>query len=99
MTNYSFHPDAEQELQDAVGYYNECQDDLGTAFAKEVYASIQHILQYPQAWPQLSPRTRRCLVHRFPYGIIYQITDQEIYIIAVMQLNRKPKYWENRNKE
>ena len=97
--NYSFHPEAEEELLDAVNYYNECQDDLGMAFAKEVYASIQNILQYPEAWPQISPRTRRCLAHRFPYGIVYQITDQEIYIIAVMQLNKKPKYWENRNKE
>jgi hypothetical protein len=96
VTNYSFHPDAGQELQDAVSYYNECQDDLGTAFAKEVYSSIQNILQYPEAWPSISPNTRRCLVHRFPYGVIYQITDQEIYIIAIMQLNRKPKYWEDR---
>ena len=99
MIEFSFHPDAEKELLDAVSYYNECQDDLGIEFAREVYTSIQIIRQYPKAWPQLSPRTRRCLISRFPYGIIYQIKDNEIYIISVMQLNRKPKYWEDRTKK
>lgn len=93
---YSFHPAAEEELNEAIDYYNECQDDLGLAFAKEVSKSIKNILSYPQAWPSLSKNTRRCLIKRFPYGIIYQISCDEIYIIAIMQLNRKPTYWEGR---
>jgi len=45
----------------------------------------------------LSKHTRRCLVHRFPYGVIYQVTGEVILIIAVMQLNRKPGYWRGRS--
>jgi len=37
---------------------------------------------------------RRCLVHRFPYGIIYAIENDTIYIAAVMHLRREPGYWE-----
>ena len=58
--NYSFHPLAEKELNDATDYYNECQDRLGIEFTKEVYKAIQIILQFPQAWSQLSKNTRRC---------------------------------------
>ncbi len=94
---YFFHPSAEEELNEAINYYNECQDGLGLAFAKEVNRSIQNILSYPQAWPFLSQNTRRCLANRFPYGVIYQISHDKIYIIAIMQLNRKPTYWENRS--
>lgn len=97
--NYSFHPDAENELNKAIDYYNECQDGLGSDFAKEVYSSIQNILLFPQAWTPLSVNTRRCLTNRFPYGVIYQITSDEIFIIAVMQLNREPGYWKNREKK
>ena len=93
---YSFHPSAEKELNEAIDYYNECQDGLGLAFAKEVNKSIQNILSYPQAWSSLSKNTRRCLTNRFPYGVIYQILHDEIYIIAIMQLNRKPTYWKIR---
>ncbi|MBT9159660.1 MAG: type II toxin-antitoxin system RelE/ParE family toxin [Dehalococcoidia bacterium] len=66
--NFSFHPAAEQELNEAVDYYNQAQDGLGLQFAKEIYAAIQNILAFPRAWTPLSENTRRCLVNRFPYG-------------------------------
>ena len=40
---YRFHPDAEVELNDAVDYYDECQEGFGLEFAKEVYAAIESI--------------------------------------------------------
>ena len=95
---YSFHEEAEKELNDAIDYYNECQNGLGFEFVEEVHSSIQNILLFPSAWAPLSPNTRRCLTNRFPYGVIYQITADEIFIIAVMQLNRDPGYWKNREK-
>ena len=97
--NYSFHPDAEKVLNEAIAYYNDCQNGLGLEFAKEVYLAIQNILSFPHAWAALSANTRRCLTNRFPYGVIYQITDEEVFIIAVMHLNRKPGYWEKREKK
>lgn len=93
---FVFHPEAELELNQAVDYYNNCQPSLGLEFSKEVYISIQNILAYPQAWTQLSKNTRRCLVNRFPFGVIYQVTKNGIYIIAIMHLNRKPDYWQQR---
>ncbi len=96
---YSFHPAAENELYQAVNYYNQCQDGLGLEFAKEVYSSIQVILSFPQAWAPLSENTRRCIINRFPYGIIYNIAENEILIIALMQLNKKPEYWKDRISE
>jgi len=77
---------------------NGCQDDLGIEFAIEVHAAIQLILQFPKAWSPLSKNTRRCLTNRFPYGIIYQEGKDEIIIIAIMQLNKEPKYWHGRIK-
>jgi len=67
--NYSFHPDAEKELNETIVYYNECQNGLGLEFAKEVYLTIQNILSFPHAWAPLSENTRRCLTNRFPYGV------------------------------
>ncbi len=93
---YIFHPEAEEELNLAVDYYNQCQANLGWDFSKEVYTAIQNILAFPEAWASLSKNTRRCLVNRFPFGVIYQNKDNKILIVAIMQLNRKPGYWHNR---
>ena len=80
--NFSFHPEAEKELNDAIDYYNQSQEGLGLEFAKEVYFSIENIIFFPEAWTKLSKNTRRCLLNRFPYGIVYQIMKDEIIIIV-----------------
>ena len=96
--HYSFHPSAEEELYEAINYYEECAEGLGFEFAREVYHSIQNIISFPSAWPPLSEKTRRCIINRFPYGVVYQPTDKEIYIIAIMHLHKLPEYWEKREK-
>ena len=96
---YSVHPEAEKEFNEAIDYYNACQKDLGLEFAKEAYASIQNILLFPKAWTPLSKNTRRCLMNRFPYGIIFQEIKAQIFIMAIMQLNREPKYWRSRKRK
>ena len=93
---FGFHPSAKAELDDSIDFYEDCCAGLGVEFAEEVYSTIQRIIRYPEAWPRLSASTRRCLTQRFPFGIIYQILDDQILIVAVMQLNRKPDYWEDR---
>jgi len=99
LLKYSFHPSAEKELTDAVDYYNAVQRGLGLEFAKEIHHTIQNIISFPNSWAPLSEHTRRCLTNRFPYGVIYQMAADEIYIIAVMQLSREPEYWKERKKK
>ncbi|MFK5881035.1 MAG: type II toxin-antitoxin system RelE/ParE family toxin [Sulfurospirillum sp.] len=95
--NYLFHPEAEKEFNATIDYYEECKTGLGLEFANEVYRTIQRILKFPTAWQKFDNEIRRCLINRFPFGIIYYQKDNEIIILAVMQLKRKPNYWKDRN--
>src|SRR5438067_4287825 len=63
---------ADAEFQEAIDYYNEQRAGLGFEFSDEVKDAVTRIRNYPEAWTPLSKRTRRCQVHRFPYGIIYE---------------------------
>jgi plasmid stabilization system protein ParE len=90
---FYFHEHAEAEFDRAVDYYENCQRGLGIEFAQEVYATIDRIIQYPEIWSPLSKNTRRCLVNRFPFGVIYQIKHDSVRIIAVADLRRHPGYW------
>jgi len=96
--NYLFLDEAEREMYEAVAYYEESSEGLGLEFSREVFATITRILKFPEAWSLYSNRSRRCLLKRFPYGIVYREVDGEVVIFAVMQLNRKPGYWEGRIK-
>lgn len=93
---YSFHEEAEIELNQAISYYRKCQPHLGLEFTEEVFQTIQRILDFPKAWQIMHQDIRRCLTKRFPFGIIYYQKDEQIIILAVMQLNREPFYWRER---
>ena len=96
--NYFFHPEAEQEFYETVFYYESTHKGLGSEFAHEVHTSIMRILQFPDAYPSFSDNTRRCILNRFPYGILYSVNKArtEIFILAIMNLHRKPDYWDER---
>lgn len=89
-------PEAENDLINAVTYYENCEHSLGIDFAIEVDKTIARIIEYPTAWTSLSDNCRRCLVGRFPYGIIYSIEPNSILIISIMNLHRHPEYWKGR---
>ncbi len=64
---FGFHPEAEIEFIAAVDYYEESQPGLGLDFAREVYAAIKRIIDYPDAWSKATHHTRRCLVNRYHF--------------------------------
>ncbi len=89
---------AQIELDDAIQYYNYEVPGLGDAFLDEVLNALDRIGGFPEAWHPCSKRTKRCRTRRFPYGIIYQIRKEEILVVAVANLHRKPDYWADRIK-
>lgn len=93
---YSFHPEAEEEFVEAVAYYEACDTGLGLDFSREVYASIKNAVVYSKMWPEIETDVRRCLVHRFPYGVLFSIEPNGIFVLAIMHLHRDPEYWKHR---
>ena len=94
--SFSFHPEAEEEFNKAIEYYEEIESGLGYDFALEVYSAIKRSVEFPNAWAELDGEIRRSLVRRFPYGVLYSVEQEEIFIVAVMSLHRKPGYWKHR---
>lgn len=95
ITGVIFLETAENELLDAISWYNGQSEGLGFEFAAEVARTIDRIVANPAAWTALSPRTRRCRTNRFPYGIIYQLRTGTVLIVSVMHMKREPDSWRN----
>lgn len=93
---FFFHEAAQTEFNKAIDYYETCRKGLGLEFAEEVYATIARVTRFPAAWTPLSRSTRRCLLNRFPFAIIYRIQSGFLEVVAVADLRRRPGYWRNR---
>ena len=87
------------ELADAFDFYEQHSAGLGKEFVGELQETIQLILKFPYLWSENSLHTRKAVLRKFPFNIIYAIYNSNLYIIAVAHQNRKPEYWIDRLKE
>ena len=80
-------------LIEAKDYYNEQRAGLGYEFVQEFVSALERIHLQPEAWTPLSKRTRRCLIQRFPYSVIYRIVKKhhQIQIVDLMHQKQKPR--------
>lgn len=87
---------AAEELDEAIAYYNTQVAGLGDAFLLEALRVFGLIRQYPRGWHPLDGEIRRCRLSRFPYGVVYMPEPDEILVIAIAHLHRRPAYWKGR---
>ena len=96
--NIRFLEAAQKEIDEAVEWYNHQSPGLGMRFLYEIDRSLMRICDYPFLCAKIEPDIRRCLVNKFPYGLIYSIDEDQdvIVIIAAAHLHRRPRYWYDR---
>ncbi len=93
--------EAEEELREAMLYYEQQREGLGADFYECVNEAISAIAQEPLRFPVYEGRPlkrefRRARVARFPYIVIFEIQQNETIVIAVAHTSRSPDYWEHR---
>lgn len=96
MSQFAFRPEAREELRDAIRYYEKEEAGLGGEFLSEVRAAVELVLANPGAAPAFEAGTRRKLLARFPYSIIYLHESGRTEIIAIVHHRREPGYWTER---
>ncbi len=84
---------ARQELEDAIRYYELEYAGLGRNFKEEVRKAALRIAVHPQAWSIERGDVRKCLLHKFPYKLMYSVEENHILVIAIAHQHRKPDYW------
>ena len=93
---YRLHPKAWQEFEAADDWYLSRSPDVSLAFLSDVYDALTTISESPHRWPKYLHGTRRFVIHRFPFSVIYLDDSEFVTIIAVSHSKRKPGYWRER---
>jgi hypothetical protein len=73
----SFDPEADEELYEAAGYFEERSRD-GARFLADVGRTTGLLLQFPNVGTPVRGRFRRILLKTFPYQLVYRVDGKEI---------------------
>jgi len=96
-------PEAEAETQAVAQWYEDRRRGLSELFLAAIGDAIEAIERHPKRYPRpVGVRTkrnvRRFLLSEFPYSVVYEITEDEVMIVAVAHAHRRPGYWRRRIK-
>jgi plasmid stabilization system protein ParE len=93
---YRVHPEVWVEIESADEWYLHRSLHASAAFIAAVSDAFDTVSQAPQRWPNYLHGTRRFLLHRFPFAVIYLYDPEAVTIVAVAHNKRKPGYWKRR---
>ena len=77
-----YHHPALEEAEAAAQWYAERSGSAAIGFSEED-AAESAIVRLPEAWPRYYRGTRRYLLQRCPFSIIYRVEHERIVIVAV----------------
>jgi toxin ParE1/3/4 len=84
------------DVKSAVTWYQQRSPAAALDFIKELNRAADTIREGPERWPMGTNNTRRFLLWRFPFSIIYSEQESVIMIWAVAHGSRRPEYWARR---
>lgn len=94
--NLIWHPETQEEIDKGVDFYFEKQPGVEEEFIGELESAVRKLLKDPNFPREFDPPYRKVVTDRFPYQIIYRISGDSAWIVAVMHQSRRPGYWKKR---
>lgn len=86
------------DIAEAAGWYDQKESGLGSEFEREVIEALDALPNNPLMYRVRHTRknVRWKLLDRFPYRIVFQITNDLITVIAVLHSARNDQRWRHR---
>lgn len=84
-------PDAKEEIQEAYDYYESKQIGLGNEFLEHLERYYETLkTEIPSFQLKRKPSYRELPLSGFPFGIIYELRGNTIYIYSVFNTSQDP---------
>ena len=94
--NLAYHPQVEDDLADAAGFYEAQSSGLGEDFLLEVRRAVDGVCAMPERWARVEGPVRRCLLSRFPFALFYSYNGERIFVLTIVHTRRHPDTWKCR---
>jgi toxin ParE1/3/4 len=93
---FRFLEPARFELFAVSEHYEDQAHGLGADFLAVISAAISLLRENPEIGAPHRAETRRFVLPRFPYSIVYLDEPDFVLVIAIAHHRRKPGYWSDR---
>lgn len=95
MRPVRFHQASVAELEAILDWYVARSPTAAALLADRIEEATATLPEMPEAWPSWPGRqdVRIRRLGRFPFSMIYRISDTEILVIAIAHARRRPGYW------
>jgi len=99
--NFAILPAAELEIAEAAAWYEDQRPGLGSEFLDELRRALGRVEKAPDTFSKLvcdpgPDQVQRCLLKRFPYMSVFLCRPDEVLVVAVCHVRRRPFYWLDR---
>jgi len=91
-----YHQGAIADAKNAVAWYQKRNPKVALDFIEELHRAADIIREAPERWAVGKNNTRRFLLWRFPFAIVYSEEQSVVTIWAVAHGSRRPEYWARR---
>lgn len=95
-TAVEFLEDARDEYDEAFNWYADRSVSAAVGFASEIDAAVEVISRDPGRFVFTYGGCQLYRLKRYPYCVIYLVSDHKIIVIAIAHAKRSPGYWHRR---
>lgn len=88
-----YHPDFNSDVLSSADWYDERNPRLGRDFVERIRVATSRLIADPERRTPVEYGLRYWPVERFPYVVLYDVTDVEILIVGVMHTSQEPQKW------
>ncbi len=89
--------EAQAEFDEAVDYYRtHASAGIAEGFIADFERALRLLVGNPEIGSHVSKRSRGLVFRRYPYKLVYQITGDTVFVIAIAHQRRRPNYWGRR---
>ena len=86
-------PEAQLEVEEAIDWYLARSVRAAEALLREFDRGFARIRRNPSSCPPFEAGTRRYILAKYPYSIIFRQSRENFEIVAIAHHKRRPRYW------
>jgi hypothetical protein len=83
---------AEDDLVEGFWFYESQQAGVGSYFRATLYSDIESLRLYGGIHRKVYGRYHRLLSRRFPFAVFYTVSEDTVFVHAVLDCRRNPAW-------